>query len=199
MTHWSTPKRMLLGVAAPLLLALTACTSLGATGNKGYISGDGSVQVIDPADRDDPVTFSGTSLTGDPISSEDYLGKVLVVNKWWSGCGPCRTEMPMLGEVSPELGDRAAVLGINVRDSSPENGLSFMKRVGADFPSVYDVQGKVGLAFAGKAPMAATPTTIFLDDEGRVAAVITGPVPSKQTLLDVIDDVAGDDGGNSDG
>jgi thiol-disulfide isomerase/thioredoxin len=194
-----TLKRMLLGVAAPLLLALTGCTSLGATGNKGYISGDGSVQVIDAADRDDPVTFGGTSLTGEPISSEDYLGRVLVVNKWWSGCGPCRTEMPMLSEISSELGDEAAVVGINIRDSSADNGLAFMKGVGADFPSVYDVQGKAGLAFAGKAPMASTPTTIVLDDEGRVAAVITGAIPSKQTILDVIDEVAEDDGGTSDG
>jgi thiol-disulfide isomerase/thioredoxin len=194
-----TLKRMLLCSAVPLLLALTACTSLGATGNKGYISGDGSVQVIDAADRDAPVTFEGKTLTGEPISSEDYLGRVLVVNKWWSGCGPCRTEMPMLSAVSSELGDEAAVVGINIRDSSADNGLSFMKGVGADFPSVYDVQGKAGLAFAGKAPMVSTPTTIFLDDEGRVAAVISGPIPSKQTILDVIDEVAGDSGGGSDG
>jgi len=192
-----TLKRMLLVVAVPLLLALTGCTSLGETGNKGYISGDGAVRVIDVADREDPVEFSGESLTGEPIDSKDYRGQVLVVNKWWSGCGPCRTEMPMLSEVSSELGDRASLIGVNVRDSSPENGLSFMKGVGADFPSVYDVKGKVGLAFAGKAPAASTPTTIFLDDEGRVAAVIAGPIPSKQTVLDVVDEIAGD--GTADG
>ena len=196
-----TLKRTLLGVAVPLLLALslalTGCTSLGETGDKGYISGDGSVRVIDAPDRGDPVSFEGESLTGKPISADDYRGKVLVVNKWWSGCGPCRTEMPMLTEAASEIGSDAAVVGINVRDSSPANGLAFMKDVGADFPSIYDPKGRAVLAFAGKAPAVAIPTTIFLDQEGRVAAVISGDVPSKQTVLDVVDEIASD--GTTDG
>jgi thiol-disulfide isomerase/thioredoxin len=195
-----TLKRALVGVAAPLLLALTACTSLGETGNKGFISGDGAVRVIDPSDRSDPVEFSGTSLTGEPIDSQDYRGQVLVVNKWWSGCAPCRSEMPMLAKASDELGDKAAFLGINIRDSSAANGLAFMKKAGADYPSVYDVQGKAALAFAGKAPMSAIPTTVVLDQEGRVAAVISGEIPTEQTLLDVVDDVAsGKSSGTTDG
>lgn len=190
-------RRVLTAVVVPLLLALAGCTSLGATGDKGYISGDGSVRIIEAADRKDPVSFSGDSLTGDPISSEDYLGKVLVVNKWWSGCGPCRSEMPMLAEIDSELGGEADVVGINIRDSSAANGLSFMNDVGVEFPSIYDVKGKANLAFAGKAPLVSTPTTVFLDRDGRVAAVISGPIPSKQTVLDVVDEIAGD--GTSDG
>ncbi|MDF1606134.1 TlpA disulfide reductase family protein [Nocardioides sp. YIM 152315] len=190
------------GVAAPLLLALLlpglgACTSLGSTGDKGFISGDGSVRVIDAADRDEPVSFEGESLTGEPLSSQDYLGKVLVVNRWWSGCDPCRVEMPMLSEVEAELGDKASVLGVNIRDSSPANGLAFMEGVGAEFPSIYDTKGRTGLAFAGKVPLASTPTTIVLDAEGRVAAVIAGEIPSKQTVIDVVDEIADD--GTADG
>ena len=193
-------KRLRARAAVPLLLALPmtlgACTSLQGTGDKGYISGDGSVRVIDAEDRSEPVSMEGESLTGEPMSTEDYRGKVLVVNKWWSGCAPCREEMPMLAEAADELGDEAALIGINVRDSSPANGLAFMKSVGAEFPSVYDVKGKAGLAFAGKAPMAATPTTVFLDAEGRVAAVIAGPIPSKQTITDVVDEIGS---GSADG
>jgi len=180
----------LLGAALGCLLLLTGCTSLEGTGDKGFISGDGTVRTIDAADRGKPIEFTGTSLTGKPIDVADYRGKVLVVNKWWSGCGPCRTEMPMLSEAASELGSDTAVLGVNIRDSSADNGLSFMKNVGADFPSVYDPKGQVALAFAGQAPMAAIPTTVVLDTEGRVAAVFSGDIPSKQTLLDVVDDVA---------
>lgn len=192
--------RTILGAALGCLLLLSGCTSLDGTGDKGFISGDGTVRVIDPPDRGKPIEFTGTSLTGQPIDVADYRGKVLVVNKWWSGCGPCRTEMPMLSEAAAELGDDTAVLGVNIRDSSADNGLSFMKNVGADFPSVYDPKGHVALAFAGQAPMAAIPTTVVLDTEGRVAAVFSGDIPSKQTLLDVVDDVAnGTANGTADG
>lgn len=195
-----TLRQMLVGLAAPLLLALTACTSLGETGDKGFISGDGRVRVIEPADRDEPVEFAGDSLTGEPIDSTDYRGQVLVVNKWWSGCGPCRSEMPMLADASTELASAATFLGINIRDASADNGLVFMKKVGADYPSIWDVQGKAVLAFAGKAPMAAIPTTVVLDKQGRVAAVIAGEIPSKQTLVDVVEEIAAEPAdGSADG
>ena len=196
-----TVRRLLLGAIVLCLLPLTACTSLGETGDKGFISGDGRVRIIDPAERSRPVDFSGTSLTGDPIAATDYRGKVLVVNKWWSGCGPCRTEMPMLAKASKALGRDAAFLGIDIRDASADQGLAFMRRSGADYPSLWDAQGKAVLAFAGKAPMAAIPTTVVLDRQGRVAAVIAGEVPGEQTLVDVVQQIADEKpgSGSSDG
>ncbi len=186
------PVRRILGVLAAGLLLVTGCSSLDGTGDKGFISGEGTVRIIDPADRDDPVDLTGTSLTGDPIDAADSRGRVLVVNTWWSGCGPCRSEMPMLTQAAEELGDRADFLGINIRDSSASQGLAFMRGVGADYPSIYDPAGKAVLAFAGKTSLISIPTTIVLDAEGRVAAVIGGPVPSRQTLVDVVADVAAD-------
>ena len=186
------PVRRILGVLAAGLLLVTGCSSLDGTGDKGFISGEGTVRIIDPADRDDPVDLTGTSLTGDPIDAADSRGRVLVVNTWWSGCGPCRSEMPMLTQAAEELGDRADFLGINIRDSSASQGLAFMRSVGADYPSIYDPAGKAVLAFAGKTSLISIPTTIVLDAEGRVAAVIGGPVPSRQTLVDVVADVAAD-------
>jgi thiol-disulfide isomerase/thioredoxin len=185
-------KRFLSGALAAVLvaLALTGCSSLGSTGDKGYISGDGDIRVIDPAERGEPIDFAGESLTGDPISASDYRGQVLVVNKWWSGCGPCRSEMPMLTNAAKQLDGTASFLGINIRDSSADQGLAFMRRVGADYPSLYDPRGQAILAFAGEAPMNAIPVTVVLDRQGRVAAVVSGEVPGEQTLVDVVQQVA---------
>lgn len=174
------------------LLLLTGCSSLQGTGDKGYISGDQRVRVIDPEDREDPVDLTGTSLTGEPIDAADSRGRVLVVNTWWSGCAPCRSEMPLLTAAADELGSRADFLGINIRDSSASQGQAFVRSVGADYPSIYDPTGRAVLAFAGKTSLSAIPTTIVLDADGRVAAVITGEIPSKQTLVDVVDQVAGE-------
>ncbi|MDI6909436.1 TlpA disulfide reductase family protein [Nocardioides sp.] len=181
-----------LGVVLAVVLLATGCSSLEGTGDKGYISGDRRVRVIDPADRGDPVELTGTSLTGDPVDAADSRGRVLVVNTWWSGCAPCRSEMPMLTDAAKELGSVADFLGINIRDASASQGQAFMRSVGAEYPSIYDPAGKAVLAFAGKTTLSAIPTTIVLDAEGRVAAVITGEIPSEQTLVDVVHDVAGE-------
>ncbi|ABL80043.1 MULTISPECIES: TlpA disulfide reductase family protein [unclassified Nocardioides] len=185
-----TRLRRSLGAGAVGLLLLTGCSSLEGTGDKGYISGDQRVRVVDPADRGSAVELTGTSLTGDPVDVADSRGRVLVVNTWWSGCAPCRSEMPMLTAAAKELGERADFLGINIRDASASQGQAFIRSVGAEYPSIYDPTGKAVLAFAGKTTLSAIPTTIVLDAEGRVAAVITGEIPSKQTLVDVVDEVA---------
>ena len=183
--------RPLVGATLACLLLLTGCSSLDGTGNKGFISGNHSVVLIDEGDRSDPVDLTGESLTGEPIDVADYRGKVVVVNVWWSGCGPCRTEMPLLAEASTELGDDVAFVGINIRDSSQSQGLAFSDDAGVEYPSIYDPNGQAMLAFSGKVSLVATPSTVFLDADGRVAAMISGDVPSKQTLLDVIEDVSG--------
>jgi thiol-disulfide isomerase/thioredoxin len=197
--HRPRAVRPLVGATLTCLLLLTGCSSLGGTGDKGYISGDHSVRLIDDSDRSGPVDLTGDSLTGDPIDSADYEGKVVVVNVWWSGCGPCRTEMPMLAEASQELGDQVQFLGINIRDSSQSQGLAFSHDAGVEYPSIYDPNGQAMLEFSGKVSLVSTPSTVILDPEGRVAAVIAGDVPTKQTLLDVVDDVAGTAGTTADG
>jgi thiol-disulfide isomerase/thioredoxin len=183
--------RPLVGAILACLLLLTGCSSLGGTGDKGYISGNGDVRIVDKADRSDPVPLTGDSLTGDPIDVADYRGKVVVVNVWWSGCGPCRTEMPMLAQASAELGDTVEFLGINIRDASQSQGLAFARDAGVEYPSIYDPNGQAMLAFSGKVSLVSTPSTVILDPEGRVAAMISGDIPTEQTLLDVVDDVAG--------
>ncbi len=40
--------------------------------------------------------FSETDIDGKKWTSNDIKGKVMVLNLWYSGCGPCRKEMPIL-------------------------------------------------------------------------------------------------------
>lgn len=186
-------RRSLLAALVTLLAAvLGACSQLQGTNEGGYISGDGKVVQYAPADRGEPVEFSGQSLQGEPLDVTDSRGKVAVVNIWWSGCGPCRTEMPMLNEAHAELGDEVDFLGINTRDSSVETAAAFEEARGVAYPSVYAVDGQALLAFGALARE--MPTTIVLDREGRVAAVIRGPVPSQRTITDLVEEVAAEDG-----
>ena len=181
-------------VLAAACLLLAGCSSLDGTNEGGYIPGDGQILQIAVADRDDPITLTGTSLTGEAIDSTSYAGKPLVINVWWSGCGPCRTEMPMLVAAEKELAGTASFLGIDIRDLSDDAAIAFARAKGVDYPSIYDPKGNSLLAFEGKVSPRSPTTTVILDAEGRVAAVISGPIPSQLTLTELVKQIGAEHG-----
>ncbi|MFT3797219.1 TlpA family protein disulfide reductase [Microbacterium sp.] len=183
--------------ALALTLALAGCTNANdglaqdyqQGGDKGYISGDGTVQEIAAADRGDAIAFTGTAVDGSTISSADYAGTVLVLNFWYAGCGPCRAEAPTLESTYQEVQPDATFLGVNIYDG-PEAAAAFDETYGISYPSLLaakDVDLK--LAFADWTTLSSTPTTLVLDTQGRVAARFIGLVKSESILKSIIRDV----------
>jgi thiol-disulfide isomerase/thioredoxin len=191
--------RRMLAVAGALVAAalLAGCTTNDTLAqeyregtNKGYISGEFQVVEIPEDQRGDPVEFAGVTETGDAVSSADTAGEVLVINFWYAACGPCRVEAPLLEQVWQEHADEGvAFLGVNTYDQ-PDTALSFAESYGITYPSVIDVNdGAVKLAFASATPIQATPTTLVIDREGRVAARIIGQLETASILSTIVDDL----------
>ena len=190
-------RRMIAAATAVLLgVALTGCSANDSLaqqyqeGNeKGYIAGDFRVVEIAAGERGDPVVFEGVTETGETVSSDDYRGEVLVVNFWYAACGPCIVEAPLLEEVWQEYQDQGvSFLGVNTYDQ-PATALSFARDNNVTYPSVIDVNdGKVKLAFAQVTPIQATPTTLVLDRNGRVAARVIGQLASASILSTLVAD-----------
>jgi thiol-disulfide isomerase/thioredoxin len=183
-----------LAVAALAVLLLAGCTSQdGVAGEDGggYISGDGTVLQIPAGDRQDVPEWGGETVDGETVDSADLDG-VVVLNFWYAGCPPCRVEAPDLEEVFQDYGDRVTFYGVNVRDSAA-TASSFEREFGVSYDSILDVSTRDVLsAFAGQVPPSAVPTTLVLDADGRVAARISGMIPSATTLGDLIDEVLGE-------
>jgi thiol-disulfide isomerase/thioredoxin len=181
--------RLLLAV---LLLgaATTACSSSAGTGDKGYVDGQGVITRLAPQDRKSPGEISGTTLDGSSLSLRKYAGKVIVLNVWGSWCPPCRKEARTLAGAARELAtDGVVFVGVNTKDSSPDQGLAFQRRYDVPYPSFFDPAGRTLLAFHGTLYPSAIPSTVVLDKQGRVAASILGEVPGQQTLVDLVRDV----------
>ena len=185
------------GLVAVLLLA-SACSDVGGTGDLEYVGGSGRVVEVHGDDREEPVEISGKTIQGKPLDVTDLRGQVVVLNVWWSGCGPCRSEMPMLvdaeAELTKEHADQVSFVGINTRDLAPENAASFERGRGVDYPSLYDAGGETLLELGRFAPRS-VPATFVLDREGRVAALMNGPIPSKGTLTTVVEDTLAESDG----
>ncbi|MFB6612349.1 TlpA family protein disulfide reductase [Agromyces sp. NPDC056379] len=186
----------LTAVALASALVLTGCTSdpladqFREGSGKNYIAGDGTITVYDSAERGDAIEFSGETVEGEQYDSADDAGKVQVVNFWYAGCAPCRAEAPILQEVHEAVdADEVSFVGVNVRDQAG-TAAPFEKDYGIGYPSVLDVEtGEAQLAFAGKVPPAAVPTTIVLDQDGKVAARVLGQLKDASILQTIIDDL----------
>ena len=182
--------RLLLAVVLGCLLLASGCSSLSGSGDKGFYTGDGTVHVVDAADRDAPVDLTGTDLEGKPIDLADYRGKPVVVVVWGSWCGPCRAEAPDVVAAANQIGDRAQFVGINLRNASTTDAIAFERRFDVPYPSVFSPDGKAMLQFQGTLGPNSIPSFVVLDGEGRVAASILGALPSKQTLVDLVSDAS---------
>ena len=154
----------------------------------GYSSGDGSVAVYPAGEREGPVELAGTDYAGEAVDLADWRGDVVVLNTWYAACPPCRAEAPDLVALAEDYADRGVrLLGINSTDD-PGAALPFERTFGVPYPSLHDDQSRAVAALSGIVPIQATPTTVVLDQEGRVAARVLGQVDGT-TLRSLVDDL----------
>ncbi len=78
--------------------------------------------------------------------------------------------------------------------TTPAAPIAFEREFGIEYPSIYDPGSEQLLRFGAEYAPKATPSTYVLDREGRVAALISGEVPSLGTLRDLVEEVAAEDG-----
>ncbi len=184
-------RRLLVALALPLALVLIAGCASG-TGTKGYIDGGSVVKEIKPSDRKPVGLVAGDKLGGGKLDLADYRGKVVVLNLWWSLCPPCRAEQPMLAGAARDLMAKGvAVMGINTRDAAPSGPIAYQRSFKVPYPSIFDPDGQTLLAFKAYVSPNAIPSTLVIDKEGRVAAVVLGELPSRTTLLDLVEGAGG--------
>ena len=173
-----------------LLVGVLACVTTGcsadAQADSGFVSGDGSVVVLDVQAREASPNVGGLDLDGNEIQLSDYSGEVVVLNVWASWCAPCRAEAPALEEVAVQFADQGVqFIGLNTRDSTTA-AQAFARKFGISYPSIIDTDGKLQLQFNGTLPPQAIPSTIVIDKNGKVAARALGIV-SAPTLRAMIE------------
>lgn len=172
-------------LAAVGALLLTACSSGSDEGGGfDFVSPGGTTDIhYDASDRQS-VTLSGDSLRekGKTVSTDDFRGKVVVVNIWGSWCGPCRDEAPELRKLDEKTKDKdVALLGIAVRETDRQSPQDFMRNRGLDYASIYDPPGRSLLPLHGY-PTSVVPSTLVLDKQHRVAAVYLRDILAKDLL-----------------
>lgn len=124
--------------------------------------------------RGNSETPNFTDLAGNPISFDDYLGKVLIVNVWASWSPFSATELPALIELSKNFPSKdVAVIAINRMESN-----QLAEAYSAQFPdtgSVVFVQDLTDSFYTSVGGFA-MPETIVYDQKGAIAIHTRGPI-----------------------
>lgn len=180
-------------MAAALLVSLVALTATacstggGSEAGQGFIAGDGSIVLLDPAQRQPAPDISGLTLDGTELSLASLRGDVVALNVWASWCAPCRAEAPDLQKVYAEYADQGfSMVGLNTRDGDAA-ARAFEKTFAITYPSIIDRDAQLQLQFGAEAlPLQSIPSTLFIDAQGRIAARVLGPA-SEATLRGLIE------------
>jgi thiol-disulfide isomerase/thioredoxin len=104
-------------------------------------------------------------LAGEPVSSDQFKGKVVVVDFWATWCPPCRAEIPGYTELQKKYGnDGFMIVGISLDQAGPEVVKSFADKFGINYQLVMGDEAVVN-AFGG---VEGIPTTFLIDRAGQI-------------------------------
>ena len=118
-----------------------------------------------------------TDLQGKPVTLDDYLGQVVLLNNWATWCPPCKAEMPTLQAYYEEHRDSGFSV-IAVEAGEPvEQVAEFTRQMELTFPVWPDPEQKLYDAFHN----ISLPTSWLVDRDGQVVLTWTGAI-SRQVL-----------------
>lgn len=129
----------------------------------------GSVVFAKPVQPSPAPSWTLKDVDGKLVSSDQFKGKVIVVDFWATWCGPCRVEIPGYIELQKKYGDDLAIVGVSV-DAPPSGARKvkdFVAKNGINYTVVMS-NDEVLEAFGGAEGISAIPTTFIIDREGKI-------------------------------
>lgn len=133
-----------------------------------------------PASKSDVIRFVANpevappfvlrDLDGKIVSTEDWKGKVVILNFWATWCPPCRQEIPEFIRLQAAYKDKLQIVGASEDDDPPEKVREFVQQHGMNYPVVMATK-ELADNYGG---VPALPTSFIIDPQGRVVQKHTG-------------------------
>lgn len=163
------------GLAVAALL-VGGCAAPGASTPKAAdTSGINTVgtTVFTVGSRPSLPALSGAALGGGTLDVASLRGHVVVLNVWASWCEPCKAESPALAAVARSTAAQGVrFVGIDENDEDAA-ATAFLAKIGSSYPNLVDPQGRLLASLRMLPP--AVPSSLVIDQQGRVAARVIGP------------------------
>lgn len=189
-------KRSLFSIvlAVAILLSFSACSD-DKDGGEVVISGEGEQSTVYEKEESTAFVFTAEDLYGKKVSSDMFKkSKITMVNIWATFCGPCKNEMPYLGELSKEYDEKDVQIAGIIIDLKDSNGNVLESQIEA----AKDIVESSNASYTHIIPsdsveayissVSVVPTTIFFDSDGNVIGSNIIGSKSKEDWKSVIDE-----------
>lgn len=171
------PRRWLVFVPLALFLALAAVFLLQLLSGRDIATIPSALIGSKAPDTELP-PLDGTGLPG--LSSQDFAGKVTLVNVWASWCVPCRQEHPILMDLARD--GRVAIVGLNYKDD-PANARRFLGELGNPFSAIgTDNNGRAAIHWG----VYGVPETFLVGRDGTILYKHVGPFTPQSAAVDLM-------------
>lgn len=118
-----------------------------------------------------PPDALGRDHAGNEQTVSRHRGKVVIVTFWASWCGPCRRELPVLGQFQKVVGrDHLEVIAVNVKEPRRDYLQVVHANPDVDLTWVHDTTGIVSVRYG----VQTLPNLFVVDRDGRVAHIHRG-------------------------
>ena len=152
-------------------IAALAVGALLLPGNSVFADEAGSATQVAPA-------WKLTDLDGHVVTSDQFKGKVVVLDFWATWCGPCVGEIPGYVELQKKYGkDGLTIVGALSHDPKTAAKIKeFAAKYGMNYTIVVSTE-EIEDAFGG---FEAIPTTFLIGRDGRIVHRKTGGLPHEE-------------------
>ena len=160
-------------LALVLLLLMTAWSP-----SSSYVTGE----VVSCEAITQDATFVGgvelECLDGTTGAQLGALKGPMILNVWGSCCGPCKEEIPIFRSFYEKAKGKVALIGVDVEESSVEDGQKFVASSGITWPNLYDPDGRSREYFG-----MGVPVTWFIAADGSVVGKKIGVITDESELI----------------
>lgn len=134
--------------------------------------------------------FTVTTPKGEKYTLSEVLKekKVVLLNFWYSTCGPCASEVPYMEEVYKEFKDKGEIIAVNNHPTDNNNSIQgFKDQYQLTFP-----MAQAPAAWSNVFSIDGYPTTFVIDRYGVICLVEVGGITSKRPFLSIFEHFTAD-------
>lgn len=125
--------------------------------------------------------FTGSTNNNEPISLQQYIGKIVVLDFWGSWCKPCLEGFDKMKVYYDRYRKQVEFIGIACNDSDSA-WRSTIHQYQLEWPNIFNETGANDLT--NRYHIQAFPTKIILDAEGKIVQIFVGETKEFYEKLD---------------